>query len=88
MEFAVIDGLTAGAWVISSSGQVPFWPGRSALEAPWWVSRIVQVERRIQNLIERSAYDPDKLIAPKDLWPSNRAEDLKAWLKGREPAEE
>lgn len=39
---------------------------------------------KIDSLIEASGYDPDKLLAPYDLWPSHKADDLKAWLDDRQ----
>lgn len=41
------------------------------------------LEKRIQGIREAAAYDPDKMEAPRDLWPIHRADDLEAWLTQR-----
>ncbi len=42
------------------------------------------MESRIANLVEASLYDPDKMLAPKDLWPTRKHQELKDWLDERE----
>jgi len=39
---------------------------------------------KIDKLIEASQYDADKQLAPYEYWPTNREQDLKIWLDGRQ----
>lgn len=41
------------------------------------------MERRIQGIREAAAYDPDKLVAPKELWTLHRDKDLEEWYEER-----
>ena len=55
----------------------------SADKVPWFVTRIVAIVKRIQGIREAAAYDPEKLIAPKELWPLHKADELNAWFEER-----
>lgn len=44
------------------------------------------MEKRIEGIREAAAYDQDKMVAPKDLWPLHKAEELEAWFEARRNA--
>jgi len=54
---------------------------------PWFITRIYVIEKRIQGIREAAAYDPEKLMAPKDLWPLHKAEELESWFASRRKVE-
>lgn len=55
-----------------------------AVSVPWWWSRIVFLERRIRAIVDRSAFDPEGMVAPRDIWPLAKKDELEAWYKSRE----
>ncbi len=55
----------------------------AASEVPWFITRIWILEKRVQGIREATAYDPDKLEAPRDLWPIHKADELEAWFTER-----
>jgi len=42
------------------------------------------MEERIRGIYEASGLDPEKMVAPRELWPSNRSDDLKTWYESRD----
>jgi hypothetical protein len=54
------------------------------VEAPWWWAYIVMIETHVQSIHERSAYDPEKMVAPKSMWPLSKSKELESWYEGRE----
>lgn len=55
-----------------------------ALHTAWWWSRVALMEERIRGIYEASALDPERLVAPRELWPTSRDEELKAFYADRE----
>ena len=59
----------------------------AASEVPWFVTRIYIMSKRIGGIREATAYDPDKLEAPRDLYPIHKANELEAWFAERRKTE-
>lgn len=55
----------------------------AASEVPWFVTRIYIMSKRIGGIREAAAYDPEKLMSPRDLWPLHKAEELEQWFEQR-----
>jgi hypothetical protein len=50
---------------------------------PWYITRIYVLVKRAWNIQEAAAYDPENLVAPKELWPLHQADELERWFKER-----
>lgn len=55
----------------------------SAFCIPWYVTRICVLVKRIWGIQEAAAFDPEKLVAPKELWPLSQADELDKWFEER-----
>lgn len=60
-----------------------FAPLGDPFSIPWYITRIVTLTKRIWGIREAAAYDPDKILAPYDLWPLSRADELDQWFTER-----
>lgn len=50
---------------------------------PWWWTLCHLYHRRVKSILEAAAYDPEHMVAPKDLWFDDPG--LKLWYDGRRP---
>ena len=75
--------MTRGLYWLVEYGNQPIWKGAAA-ETPWWWSRIVVIEKRVAGILERSALDFEKLVAPKDLWEQSKNKELDEWFEQRD----
>ena len=57
---------------------------KAAIDVPWWFALIANQERHIQSILEATAFDCEKLSAPRDLWPITKSKELKEWFDERE----
>jgi hypothetical protein len=80
---ACIDGEFAGTAGLIRYGNVPLM-AQDALHVPWWWVRIMMMEERIKNIQSNAASDPEKLVAPKELWLTGKDDELEAWFDERE----
>lgn len=55
----------------------------SAFKIPWYITRIYVLVKRLWGIQEAAAYDPENLVAPKEIWPLNKSEELDAWYDER-----
>jgi len=48
---------------------------------PWFWTRALLIHQRMKGIIQSAAYDPEKLVAPKEIWMND--ESLEAWYEER-----
>lgn len=48
---------------------------------PWWWTYALAFYRQVKSILETSALDPEKLIAPKEYWFNQK--ELEAWYESR-----
>jgi len=53
---------------------------------PWWWTLALSYHKHVQNIYEAAALDPEKMVAPKDMWFDAPA--LEAWFESRQPKED
>lgn len=68
--------------VLVKHGGLPVYLGLPPFKIPWWWGHVVQIWTRIMGLREAGAYDPEKMVAPKNIWLNDKA--IEEWFEERD----
>ncbi len=55
--------------------------GESPREIAWWWTQALVYHRHVKGILEAAALDPEKLVAPKDIWFDGKL--LDQWFESR-----
>jgi len=61
---------------------MPIWDG-PVEHMPWWWTYILQLEKRVDGLLESAAFDPEHKYPPKEIWPLSKHKELEDWNEDR-----